>query len=98
MHEGAEYSLVARSVNVGVALLDAARVENPDLYVCAELFTGNEETDIHFVSRLGINSLIREAYNGWDPKELSRLLYRNGLGKPIGRFHRLLLKRRISDD
>lgn len=71
-------------LHVGVALLDAARVENPDLYVCAELFTGNEETDVHFVSRLGINSLIREAYNAWDPKELSRVLYRNGVGKPIG--------------
>ncbi len=72
-------------LHVGIALLDAARVVNPDLYVIAELFTGNEETDIHFVSRLGINSLIREAYNGWDPKEFSRLLYRHGLGKPIGK-------------
>ncbi|TDL23784.1 glycoside hydrolase family 13 protein [Rickenella mellea] len=71
-------------LHVGVALLDAARVVNPDLYVCAELFTGNEDTDTHFVSRLGINSLIREAYNAWDTKELSRLLYRHGLGKPIG--------------
>ncbi|KAF8325872.1 glycoside hydrolase family 13 protein [Cantharellus anzutake] len=71
-------------LHVGVTLLDAARVVNPNLYVIAELFTGNEETDVHFVSRLGINSLIREAYNGWDPKEFSRLLYRHGLGKPIG--------------
>ncbi|KZT43121.1 glycoside hydrolase family 13 protein [Sistotremastrum suecicum HHB10207 ss-3] len=71
-------------LHVGIALLDAARVVNPDLYVCAELFTGNEDMDTHFVSRLGINSLIRESYNGWDPKELSRLLYRHGLNKPIG--------------
>lgn len=71
-------------LHVGVALLDAARVANPNLYVCAELFTGNEETDLHFVSRLGLNSLIREAMNGFDPKEFSRLLYRFGLGKPIG--------------
>ncbi|KAH9935947.1 glycoside hydrolase family 13 protein [Epithele typhae] len=71
-------------LHVGVTLLDAARVVNPNLYVCAELFTGSEEMDTVFVSRLGINSLIREAGNAWDPKELSRLLYRHGLGKPIG--------------
>lgn len=40
--------------------------------------------DLVFVRELGINSLIRESGNGWDPKELSRLLYRHGLGKPIG--------------
>ena len=71
-------------LHVGVTLLDTARVVNPNLYVCAELFTGREEMDIVFVSRLGINSLIREAGNGGDPKELSRLLYRHGVGKPFG--------------
>ena len=71
-------------LHVGVALLDAARVVNPDLYICAELFTGNEEMDLVFVSRLGINSLIREAGNAWDPKEFSRILYRHGVGNPIG--------------
>ncbi|KAL1753858.1 glycoside hydrolase family 13 protein [Schizophyllum commune] len=71
-------------LHVGTHMLDAARVVNPDLYVCAELFTGSEEMDLHFVKRLGVNSLIRESYNGWDPKELSRLLYRHGVGKPVG--------------
>lgn len=71
-------------LHVGVRMLDAARVENPDLYVVAELFTGSEEMDTMFVSRLGINSLVREAGNAWDPKEFSRLLYRHGVGKPLG--------------
>ncbi|KAG2039901.1 glycoside hydrolase family 13 protein [Suillus americanus] len=70
--------------HVGVAMLDAARIVNPDLYVCAELFTGSEEMDLLFVQRLGINSLVREAGNAWDPKEFSRVMYRFGLGKPLG--------------
>ncbi|KAH9479582.1 Glycogen debranching enzyme [Psilocybe cubensis] len=71
-------------LEVGTRMLDAARVARPDLYVCAELFTGSEDMDLVFVRELGINSLIRESGNGWDPKELSRLLYRHGVGKPIG--------------
>ncbi|KAE8221765.1 hypothetical protein CF319_g4920 [Tilletia indica] len=71
-------------IHVGEYFLDIAREENPDLYVCAELFTGSAEMDEHFVSRLGLNSLIREMENGHDPKEESRLLYRFGVNKPIG--------------
>jgi glycogen debranching enzyme len=71
-------------LHVGIAMLDAARVINPDLYVCAELFTGSEEMDLFFVQRLGVNSLVREAGNAWDPKELSMVMYRFGLTKPLG--------------
>lgn len=60
-------------LEVGVAMIDAARVVNPNLYVVAELFTGNENMDLKFVRELGINSLIREMMNGYDPKEQSRL-------------------------
>ncbi|KIJ65141.1 glycoside hydrolase family 133 protein [Hydnomerulius pinastri MD-312] len=71
-------------LHVGVAMLDAARKVNPNLYVCAELFTGSEEMDLLFVRKLGVNTLVREAGNAWDPKEFSRIMYRFGLGKPIG--------------
>jgi hypothetical protein len=71
-------------LEVGTCMLDAARVVRPAWYVCAELFTGNEDMDLVFVQELSLNCLIRESGNGWDPKELSRLLYRYGLGKPIG--------------
>lgn len=73
-------------LEVGTAILDAARVVRPDLYVCAELFTGSEDMDLMFVRELGVNSLIRESGNGYDVKELSRLVYRHGIGKPIGMF------------
>lgn len=58
---------------VGVHMIDAARKKNPNLYVVAELFTGSEELDLLFIKQLGINSLIREMMNGFDPKEQSRL-------------------------
>ncbi|KDE06879.1 amylo-1,6-glucosidase [Microbotryum lychnidis-dioicae p1A1 Lamole] len=71
-------------IHVGEYLLDAARRVNPNLYVCAELFTGSQELDLHFVCRLGLSSLTREAMNSNNPKEESGLLYSYGLGKPIG--------------
>lgn len=61
---------------------DAARIVNPNPYVCVELFTGSEEMDLLFIKRLGIDILIRECYDGWEAKEYSSLLYRHGVGEP----------------
>lgn len=72
-------------INVAAHFLDKARLANPNLYVFAELFTGSEDKDVMFVSKLGINSLIREAMQAWDPAELSRLAHKYG-GCPVGSF------------
>lgn len=40
-------------------MMDFARDLNPNFYVNAELFTGNMDTDIHFINAIGINSLVR---------------------------------------
>jgi glycogen debranching enzyme len=66
-------------------MLDQARCVNPNLFVCAELFSGSEEMDFKFVMRLGISCLIREAMQAWSTQELSRLVHRHG-GVPIGSF------------
>lgn len=53
-----------------------ARRIRPELYVTAELFTGNPDLDGFWVGQLGINSLIREAIMAYDSWDLGRYIHR----------------------
>lgn len=72
-------------IHVAEYLLDRAREVRPELYVCAELFTGSPERDMQFISVLGLNSLIREAMATGSPGDLGRNTVEYG-GQSLGSF------------
>lgn len=72
-------------IHLAEYMLDQARTVNPNMFVCAELFSGSEDMDFKFVKQLGISALIRECMQAWSTQELSRLVHRHG-GVPIGSF------------
>lgn len=69
-------------LHVAAAMIDTAREVRPSLYVNAELFTGSLDRDVEYVSRLGINSLVREAMQAGDTRDLVRCVYSYG-GSPV---------------
>ena len=70
-------------LHVASHMLDSARNVRPDLVVAAELFSGNEDVDVHYCQVLGISFLIREAMQVWSTAEMSRLVHIN-CGRPVG--------------
>ena len=81
-------------LHVAEYMLRCARAVNPNIYVVAELFTSSPSIDLLFVTRLGINSLIREAMAAWCPQELCRVIDEEYGGLKLGQtdsqfyFHR----------
>jgi glycogen debranching enzyme len=63
--------------------LPPSRRLRPELFAIAELFSGSAELDANYVSKLGLNALIREAMQPGDSRELGRLIHRNSQ-IPIG--------------
>jgi glycogen debranching enzyme len=57
-------------------MLDKARKVRPELYVLAELFTGSPDIDNHFVNKLGIHAVVREAMMVSDEWDLGRHIHR----------------------
>ena len=65
-------------IHVAEYFIRKAREINPQLYIMAELFTGNEDDDINYINRLGINSIMRNAYHKTSPSDITRLLWSSG--------------------
>lgn len=74
-------------LHVAAHMVDMARQVRHNLFVCAELFTGSQETDVQYVESLGIHALIREAMQAHSPAELGGMARSYG-GSPVGSLRR----------
>lgn len=70
-------------------MMNYAREINPDLYLNAELSTGNVSIDHHFISSLGIHSLVRKSYRALNPSDLGELISIIGRSNPTGQLVKL---------
>ncbi|KAL8586750.1 hypothetical protein ACOMHN_061263 [Nucella lapillus] len=66
-------------------MMDVARRHRPELYILAELFTGDSNMDQYFTNRLGINALIRDMETAKNPGDMRRLVA-NFSAEPLGSF------------
>ena len=75
------------SIRLLEILIASARTVNPSLIVLAELFTSNQNTDVEYIRRVGIDMIVRETAR--DPREYentrrySDVLYAAG-GEELG--------------
>ena len=54
----------------------------PNIFVCAELFTGRVDQDVLYTTQLGINALVRESLQSSSARELADHIYKHG-GEPV---------------
>lgn len=82
-------------IHVARYCLQEARKANPNLWVYAELFTGNRDTDLKFERELGLNALIREAMQSYNAQNLGWRIREFG-GHPIGSLNPIPALQRLS--
>eukprot|EP00919_Chromeraceae_sp_WS-2016_P010877 GHVR01025476.1.p1 GENE.GHVR01025476.1~~GHVR01025476.1.p1 ORF type:complete len:1429 (+),score=377.13 GHVR01025476.1:323-4609(+) len=82
-------------IHVAEYMLQAARKIRPQLWVYAELFTGDHTKDRVFEVQLGLNSLIREAMQTSNPLDLAYHIDAYS-GKGIGSLSPCLCEDRVS--
>lgn len=69
--------------------IDVARQVNPNIIIVSELFTNDRQRDKEYVDTIGINLLIRESIQSYQPSEMTSILYKCG-GDDYGTFHDFL--------